>query len=127
MTETPKATTAEDTNVQDYILPNKVYDVLKLLAVIIIPALATFYVTIAAIWGLAAGPEVSGTAVAFATFLGVIVKLGDKSYNASDGKFDGVINVDQTDGTKTVSLEVPGDPNDIVKQDQVTLKVNAPS
>ena len=120
-------TTADETVAQDYILSNKLYDILKLLAIIIIPAVATFYVTIAAIWGLPSAEEVAATAVAISTLLGVIVKIGDKSYNESAGKFDGVVNISATPrGTQKVSLEVPGDPMDIVNKDQLTLKVNPP-
>ena len=40
-------------------MSNKVYDVLKFIAQIVLPALATFYLTLAGIWGLPFGEQVS--------------------------------------------------------------------
>jgi hypothetical protein len=33
-------------------MSNKIYDILKFIAQIVLPAVATFYVTLASIWGL---------------------------------------------------------------------------
>ena len=42
-------------------MSNKVYDVLKWIAIIFLPAIAFFYSTIAGIWGLPYGDEISKT------------------------------------------------------------------
>ena len=60
-------------------LSNKVYDVLKYITQIIIPALATLYFALAGIWGFPYGEQVVGTLTAIDTFLGVC--LGISSYN----------------------------------------------
>ena len=40
------------------IMPNKVYDVLKWIAQIVLPALGTLYFTMAGIWGLPYGKQI---------------------------------------------------------------------
>lgn len=69
------------------ILNNKVYDVLKFIAQIALPAIATFYVTVAGIWGLPYGEQVSATVMAVDTLLGALLMLSNSVYkklNASD-------------------------------------------
>lgn len=51
-------------------MSNSLFDKLKWLAIIGMPALATAYATIAAIWGLPFGDEVPKTIMAIATLLG---------------------------------------------------------
>lgn len=63
------------------ILNNKVYDVLKFIAQIVLPAIATFYVTVAGIWGLPYGEQISGTVMAVDTLLGALLMLSSSSYN----------------------------------------------
>ena len=58
---------------------NKVYDVLKWIAQILLPALATLYFALSQIWGLPYGEEVVGTITAIDAFLGCI--LGISSVN----------------------------------------------
>ena len=49
------------------LMENKVYDVLKFLALVVLPALATFYAAIAAVWGLPYTEQVVGTITAVDT------------------------------------------------------------
>jgi hypothetical protein len=108
---------------RDYLLSHTVYDRLKLFALIIFPAVGVFYASLAAIWGLPYATEVLSTIVAIDTFLGVIIKIGDVTYNASESKFDGRFWVDQTDRGTTVTPQFKADLPELAKQDQVTLKV----
>ena len=62
-------------------MPNKVYDVLKFIAQIVLPAIATFYVTIASIWGLPLGDEISRTVMAVDTLLGAVLMISSSKYN----------------------------------------------
>ena len=62
-------------------MSNKVYDVLKFIAQIVLPALATFYLTLAGIWGLPFGEQVSGTIMAVDTFLGAVLMISSNKYN----------------------------------------------
>lgn len=62
-------------------MSNKVYDVLKYIAQIGLPALATLYFAIAEIWGLPYSAEVIGTITAFDAFLGVLLGITTAQYN----------------------------------------------
>lgn len=61
-------------------MTNKVYDVLKFIAQIVLPALATLYVTIASLWGLPYPDEISGTIMAIDTFLGALLMISSNKY-----------------------------------------------
>ena len=65
-------------------MSNKVYDILKFIAQIALPALATFYLTIAGIWSLPFGEEISGTIMAIDTLLGACLMLSSKNYNKNN-------------------------------------------
>lgn len=65
-------------------MSNKVYDVLKFVAQIVLPALATFYLTLAKIWSLPFGEEISGTIMALDTLLGACLMLSSKNYNKNN-------------------------------------------
>lgn len=60
---------------------NKIYDVLKYVAQIVLPAIATLYFALAGIWGFPYGEEVVGTITAVDTFLGVILGISSANYN----------------------------------------------
>ena len=63
------------------ILNSKVYDILKYLAQIVLPAIATLYLALAGIWNLPFGEQVSGTIMAIDTFLGVLLGISSANYN----------------------------------------------
>ena len=65
-------------------MSNKVYDIFKFIAQILLPALATFYLTLAGIWGLPFGEQVSGTIMAIDTLLGAILMLSSNKYNKEE-------------------------------------------
>lgn len=60
---------------------NKVYDVLKWIAMYLLPALGTLYFAIASIWGLPYVEQIVGTITAVDTFLGVILGISTVQYN----------------------------------------------
>jgi hypothetical protein len=61
-------------------MSNKMYDILKNIALIILPALATLYLTVAQIWGLPYGEQVAATITALDVFLGAILKVSSINY-----------------------------------------------
>ena len=61
-------------------LSNKVYDVLKWIALYLLPALGTLYFALSGIWGLPYGEQVVGTITAADTFLGVLLGISNASY-----------------------------------------------
>ena len=62
-------------------LNNKVYDILKWIALILIPALATLYFALSGIWGLPYGEQIVGTLTAIDTFLGALLGISTLNYN----------------------------------------------
>lgn len=60
-------------------MTNKLYDELKWIAQILIPALATLYFAIAQIWNLPYAEQIVGTMTAIDAFLGAL--LGISTYN----------------------------------------------
>lgn len=65
-------------------MSNKVYDTLKFIATIVLPALGTLYFALAGIWGFPYGEEVVGTITAIDAFLGAILQISSSHYNAND-------------------------------------------
>ena len=61
-------------------LKNKTYDVLKWIALYLLPALGTLYFALSGIWGLPYGEEVVGTITAADTFLGVLLGISSATY-----------------------------------------------
>ena len=61
-------------------MTNKTYDILKNIALIVLPALATLWLTISKIWGLPYGEEIAATITALDVFLGAILKVSSKFY-----------------------------------------------
>ena len=64
-------------------MSNKTYDVLKYIAQIVLPALATLYFALAQIWGLPCAEQIVGTITAVDAFLGAILRLTTIKYEKS--------------------------------------------
>lgn len=65
-------------------LNNKVYDILKYIAQIVLPAIGTLYFALAQIWKLPLGEEIVGTITAIDTFLGVLLGISSIQYNKEE-------------------------------------------
>ena len=62
-------------------MSNKMYDVLKWIASVVLPALGTLYFALAGIWGLPYGEQIVGTITAADTFLGILLGISTAQYN----------------------------------------------
>ena len=62
-------------------LPNKLYDILKWIATIVLPALSTLCFTIGGIWGWSITEQLIGSIAAVDMFLGVILGISSVQYN----------------------------------------------
>ena len=62
-------------------LSNKLYDILKWITLICIPALATFYVALSGVWGWPFADQVAKTATAVCTLLGALLGISTAEYN----------------------------------------------
>lgn len=62
-------------------MSNKVYDVLKWLVMIVLPAISTLYFALSGIWGWPYAEEVVGTIAAITTFLGALLGISNVQYS----------------------------------------------
>ena len=62
-------------------MSNKVYDILKWIAMFLLTAIGTLYFAVAGIWGFPYGEQVVGTITAIDTFLGVVLGISTARYN----------------------------------------------
>lgn len=67
-------------------LKNETYDLLKWIAMIVLPALGTLYFALAAIWGLPYGEQIVGTITAIDAFLGALLGVSTSKYNKENGE-----------------------------------------
>lgn len=67
------------------ILNDRVYDICKFIAQILLPALGTLYFALAGIWGFPYGEQIVGTIMAIDTFLGAILGISSIQYNKKIG------------------------------------------
>ena len=74
-------------------MSNKVYDILKWIALVVFPAIATLFSAISMIWGIPYGEQITSTIIATDTALGAILgvssvkylkKVGDSKWNTTE-------------------------------------------
>lgn len=66
-------------------MTNKTYDILKEIALTILPAVAVLYATLGKIWGLPYVSELPATIMAIDTFLGVCLHISNSEYKKDGG------------------------------------------
>ena len=67
-------------------MSDKVYDVLKWVALILIPAIGTLYFALAGIWGFPYAEAIVGTLTAVDTFLGAILGISTSMYKKNQNE-----------------------------------------
>lgn len=70
-------------------MSNKIYDVLKFIATIVLPAVGTLYFALASIWGLPYGEQIVGTITAVDAFLGAVLQVSSSSYKKKESDVNG--------------------------------------
>ena len=65
-------------------ISNRWYDILKWITMIVIPALTTAYVGLAAIWGWPWATEVAKTSAVVCTLLGALLGISTAEYRKND-------------------------------------------
>lgn len=66
-------------------LPDKLYNVLKWICLIALPALAVFYFTLAKIWGFPYEAEIPATINAVAVLIGALIGISQITINKEGG------------------------------------------
>lgn len=107
-----------------WIKNGKAYDVAKFVALVLLPAVGTLYFALAGTWSLPDAKKVVDSILAVDTFLGVILHLSTQAFNASDAKYDGALDVNETDTKQIFGLTINTPPEALAKQDSIVLKVN---
>lgn len=69
-------------------MSDKMYNVLKWIAMYLLPAIGTLYFALAGIWGLPYGEQIVGTITAVDTFLGVILGISTAQYKKANANAD---------------------------------------
>ena len=64
-------------------MANNTYNILKWIAMYLLPASGTLYFALAGIWGLPYGEQIVGTITTVDTFLGVLLGISTAKYNKS--------------------------------------------
>ncbi len=67
-------------------MKNKTYDILKYIACIVLPALATLILTVFKIWNIPYGEAIAGTITAIDTFLGAILQIASTQYKINQAR-----------------------------------------
>lgn len=110
------------------VISNKMYDRLKFVAQVLLPAVAALYFGLAQIWGLPNGEQVVGTITVIDTFLGAVLLLSAKQYNNSDFKYDGALKIITTDPEKDLySFEISAPLEDLKHNQELSIKVQKPT
>lgn len=65
-------------------ISNKMYDVLKWITMICIPAVTTAYVGLSAVWGWPYATEVAKTSAVICTLLGALLGISTAQYNKKE-------------------------------------------
>lgn len=77
-------------------MSNRAFDILRLVGEIIIPAIATFYAAVGAIWGWPYIEGITGTLAAVTVLIGAIINGLRKVYNKKEEQNNG--EKEETDG-----------------------------
>lgn len=99
-------------------LTSNAYDLLKPIALIYLPALATLYFAVASIWGIPDTTAVIGTMSAIDAFLGAVLGIASKSFTPPT---DGEIGVNSAGLTGATLPDVTAE--DVAAKRVITLKV----
>lgn len=100
---------------------DKTYDILKRVALIVVPALATFVNAVGIVWGVPYTNEVTATITAFGVFLGAAIGVSSKNYEPD------------THGNLVVTkhnevyADFTAEPSDLKDGDTIILKVSKPT
>lgn len=106
-----------------FILPDKLYNLIKWFVQIVVPAFSTLYFTLGNQFGWTNVEAVIGTCAAVATFLGVILGLSNHQFNKVKYWGDVIIS-EGPEGTIIDHMAFNDVPTgDISKRDEVVLKV----
>ena len=107
----------------EVILKNSVYDKLKHVTLVGLPALGSLYAGLAVIWHFPAGEEVVGSISLLTTFFGLLLKTSSKNYNAGQGLVGELVLETQPNGHSIAQLQFDDDLPRLADGDEIAFKV----
>lgn len=84
------------------ILSNRAYDIIKWIAIVVIPALGEAYVRLSNVWNLPYGQQINETALVITFLLGALIGISTVQYNKN-------VNADIEQIGKEVEEEMGGE------------------
>lgn len=102
-------------------ITGKLYDYLKWLAQVALPALGAAYFALAGLWGLPSAEEVAGSILIIDTFLGVLLGISQVNYGKQIA--GGTMVLHETDDKLTYQLQLEGDPEQLIDHEEVRFKI----
>lgn len=100
---------------------DKTYDILKRVALIVVPALATFVNAVGIVWGVPYTNEATATITAFGVFLGAAI--GVSSMNYEPDTHGNLVVTKHND----VYADFTAEPSNLKDGDTIILKVSKPT
>ena len=110
-------------------LSNKTYDVLKFIAMVVLPALAALYLGFGQIWDWPETEKVAASIVLFDTFLGTILQIDSVKYKNDPSRMDGFLTangVNEDTGIPNLQLVITTPPEDLLSKDAARLRIGDP-
>lgn len=108
------------------VLSDGQFKLLRRCVELLLPAIGAFYFAMAELWGWPNPGEVVASIAALTTLLGVVLVVLRNSYEKSDAKFDGQLNVDTSDPERDIfQVDLGDDLPNLASKDAITLKVQS--
>lgn len=104
------------------VLNSKVYDILKWLVQIVLPAIGACYAALAALWGFPYAEQVVGSISAICVLLGACLRISNSNYNG-----DGVLTVNSDlddDDENKYNVAFTKDLSELANKKQIIVTVN---
>lgn len=120
-------TPPEETPKRSFYLKGSLYNFMKNTAQLYLPAAGTAYLGLSQVWHFGYGPEVSASVIIVDTFLGVILKVSQVNYNASDERYQGSVDYEPGEHGLRPQITLNQHPEDWSQKEEVSFKVNKPS
>lgn len=105
------------------LLSNQAYNYLKHIASIGLPLAAALYYALGQIWHFPDVGQVMASIASVNTVLGGVLGYSTATYNSSEAKYAGIIEVAETDAKKIFSLNLNQVPEELEKMAEATFRV----
>lgn len=103
---------------------DKIYDAVKNGAMVVLPAAGALYAALATVWGWPNAESVVGSVAAVNVFLGVLATVLKRKYDGAASKYDGSLELSETDEKQLFQLVLNDAPEALKGKDEVVFQVN---